>query len=224
MNKKLADILVCAVLPIFLILSILFFGIENYALISLIAVIITLISFFLAFEKGNHTTTKLIIIALMTAFSVIGRLIFAPIPGFKPTSAIIIIAALYFGKQAGFMTGALAAFISNFYFGQGPWTPFQMITWGLIGFIAGALRKPLKKSFVLLLLFGALSGIIFSIFMDMWSALWIDNGFVLSRFTAYVVTAIPVTVEYAISNVLFLAVLSKPLDKSFMRLKTKYDI
>ena len=59
-------------------------------------------------------------------------------------SAIIIITAVAFGPEAGFLTGALTAFVSNFIFGQGPWTPWQMFSWGMIGFLAGLLRQGLQ--------------------------------------------------------------------------------
>ena len=51
---------------------------------------------------------------------------------------VIMLTAMYLGSEAGFLTGAMAALLSNFYFGQGPWTAFQMLAWGLIGWIAGA--------------------------------------------------------------------------------------
>ena len=84
--------------------------------------------------------------AAMTALSVSGRFLFAMLPGFKPVTAIIIITALYFGAQAGFMTGALTALISNIYFGQGSWTPFQMLAWGIVGLLGGILSGYLKKN------------------------------------------------------------------------------
>ena len=60
-------------------------------------------------------------------------------PNFKPVSAIIIITALAFGPEAGYLTGALAAILSNFLFGQGPWTPWQMLAFGVAGLVAGLL-------------------------------------------------------------------------------------
>lgn len=79
----------------------------------------------------------------MAAIAVVGRTVFEiiPLPNFKPCSAIIIITAVAFGPEAGFLTGALTAFVSNFIFGQGPWTPWQMFTWGLVGFLAGILQN-----------------------------------------------------------------------------------
>ena len=164
------------------------------------------------------------LIAALTALSVAGRMMFEFLSGFKPVTALVVLTALYFGKEAGFMTGALSAVVSNFYFGQGPWTPFQMLSWGLIGFIAGLLANPLKKSKVLLCVYGALSGVMFSMLMDVWTVIWADGYFNISRYAAAIVTALPFTAVYAASNVVFLLLLSKPLGKILGRLKTKYGI
>ena len=78
----------------------------------------------------------------MVALSVTGRFI----PFFKPVTALTVLTAVYLGGEAGFLCGALSAVISNFWFGQGPWTPFQMLAWGMIGLFAGLLASPLKRS------------------------------------------------------------------------------
>ncbi|MCR4963803.1 MAG: ECF transporter S component [Firmicutes bacterium] len=82
-------------------------------------------------------------IAVMAALAVVGRTLFAivPLPNFKPMTAVIMITAVSFGPEVGFLTGALAGFISNFIFGQGPWTPWQMFCWGGIGFLTGLLHN-----------------------------------------------------------------------------------
>ena len=79
----------------------------------------------------------------MSALAVVGRTVFSivPLPNFKPCSAIIMITAIVFGPETGFLTGALTAFVSNFIFGQGPWTPWQMFTWGLLGFLTGLMKN-----------------------------------------------------------------------------------
>ena len=99
--------------------------------------------FFLVFEKKRPQAREMVPIAVMAALAVTGRAVFSavPLPNFKPCSAVVIITALSFGPEAGFLTGALTAFISNFIFGQGPWTPWQMFAWGLIGFLAGILKN-----------------------------------------------------------------------------------
>ena len=101
------------------------------------------VPFFLKFERRKPRAREMVPLAVMAALGVVGRTVFQliPLPNFKPVSALVIITAVAFGPEAGFMTGALAAFVSNFIFGQGPWTPWQMFCWGMIGFVAGRLQK-----------------------------------------------------------------------------------
>lgn len=158
----------------------------------------------------------------MIALSVIGRILFAPVPGFKPVTAMVVITAMYFGSEAGFMTGALSAVISNFFFGQGPWTPFQMFSWGILGLIAGIIADPLKRSKIVLTIYAVISGILYSLIMDIWTVLWADGYFNFSRYLAAVISATQFTVIYAVSNVVFLLLFSKPIGKILERMKVKY--
>ena len=147
---------------------------------------------------------------------------FSYIPHFKPVTAIIILAGIYLGAEAGFLCGSLSVLCSNFIFGQGPWTPFQMVAWGLIGFIAGILANPFKRYIWLLLLYGVISGIFYSLFMDILTVLWLDGGFTGKKYLAAITTSLPITATYVVSNVLFLFVLVKPLGKKIDRIKEKY--
>ena len=131
---------------------------------------------------------------------------------------------MYFGCEAGFLTGALSAVISNFYFGQGPWTPFQMFSWGIVGLIAGLVAEHLKKCSLLLSGYGILSGVLYSFLMDIWTVLWEDGYFNLSRYLAALVSAIPFTAVYAVSNVVFLLLFARPIGKILDRIKTKYAL
>lgn len=195
-----------------------------YAWVTIAAVLLACLPFFIRFEKKETDAKTLILIAVMIALSVVGRFIFAPLPGFKPVTAMTVLTAMYFGSDAGFMTGALTAVISNFYFGQGPWTPFQMFSWGIIGLLAGIFAEKLKKSKVSLSIFGALSGILYSLLMDIWTVLWADGYFNFARYLAALVSSLQFTVIYAVSNVIFLLLLSKPTGKILQRVKTKYGI
>lgn len=197
---------------------------KRYAWISLCVALLSCVPVILNFEKGRENTKELIIIAVMVALSSVGRMIFAPIPGFKPVTAMVVITAMYFGSEAGFMTGALSALISNIYFGQGPWTPFQMLSWGIIGAIAGIAAKLLKKSRVALCVFAVISGVLYSMLMDVWTVLWADGYFNIARYVAAVVSATQFTVVYAVSNVVFLLLLIKPIGKILERIKTKYGL
>lgn len=195
-----------------------------YAWISLIIAILACLPLFYSFEYKENTSKEIAVLAVIIAISVAGRFVFAWLPGFKPVTAITVIAAIWLGKESGFTIGCLTALVSNFYFGQGPWTPFQMFAWGMLGFLAGLLSKPLKKSRILLLIYGVFAGIAYSFTMDVWTTLWTDGTFNLSRYIAFVTAALPITAEYAISNLIFLLILTKPIGEKLKRIKTKYGL
>lgn len=224
MKKWLSYIILCLIVPAAVLGGALLFKEKQYAWISLCVTVLSCVPFFLHFEHSENDVRKLILIAVMVAISVIGRFIFAPIPGFKPVTAMVVITAMYFGGEAGFMTGALSAVISNFYFGQGPWTPFQMFSWGIVGFLAGVIADPLKKSKIVLVVYAIVSGVLYSLLMDIWTVLWADGYFNISRYAAAVISAAQFTIIYAVSNVIFLLVFSKPIGKILERIKEKYRL
>lgn len=225
MLKRVLSVLLPVVgVPLVLAAGYLLFGAQKYAWICLCAAALSCVPFFLSFEKGRANAQRLALLAVMTALSVAGRVLFAALPGFKPVTALVVLTAMYFGPQAGFMTGALSALLSNFYFGQGPWTPLQMFAWGMVGFLAGLLAKPLQKSRAALLLYGAFSGALFSLVMDVWTVLWWDGGFRLSRYAAAAVSSAGFMAVYAVSNVVFLLVLARPVGRVFERLRQKYGL
>ena len=164
------------------------------------------------------------ITAVLTALSVVGRIVFTPLAGFKPCTAIIIIAGVSLGADAGFICGALTALISNIYFGQGMWTLFQMFSWGLIGVLSGILSSQLGKHKWKIYLFGAFSGVLYSFIMDVFSVIWQDGGFNLARFIAYAAGSAPFCAVYAFSNVVFLLILGPRMIRSIERVVLKYGL
>ena len=172
-------------------------------------VCISCIPYYFKYEKKKPQTRESVVLAVMIALTVASRMLFAFSPGFKPVSAMVIICGMAFGRESGFLCGSLSAVVSNFFFGQGPWTPFQMLAWGMIGWIAGILnqRKWLENSNILLTIFGILSGISYSFVMDIWTLLG---------------TSVPVTIEYCVSNVIFLWILTPVFVKKLNRVKYKY--
>ena len=199
-------------------------GERMYAWSILAMVLLSQVLFFLGFEKRTVGSRRLVVAAGMTALSVLGRFIFALLPGFKPITAIVIITAVWIGGETGFLVGALSALVSNLFASQGPWTPFQMFAWGMIGLIAGMLAEPLKRSRFLLALYGALAGVAYSMLMDVWTVLWYNNGLNWEMYRAALVTAVPYTLSYMASNVVFLLLLGKPFGRKLERVKMKYGI
>ena len=193
---------------------------RRYGLISLCVAILVVWLFLLGFEKETASSRRTVLVAVLIALSVVGRMI----PLFKPITAITVLSAIYLGAESGFTVGALSALISNFYFGQGPWTPFQMLAWGLIGLFAAWLSRPLRKSHTLLLIYGLLSAILYSALMDVWTVLWASQTITSSIYLAALLTALPHTILYAVSNVIFLALLAKPFGEKLERVKIKYGV
>ena len=121
------------------------------------------------FESGTDSTRELAVIATLAAAAAAGRVLFAAVPGVQPVTVIAIIAGAALGARAGVATGALAAFVSNFFLGQGIWTPQQMLGWGACG-AAGALLAPFLRNRWALAAVAAALGFAFSASMDVW--LW----------------------------------------------------
>lgn len=207
-------------IPLLVAFGAIFAGEKRHLVISLGVALLASALFLTGFEKRIIGSRRLVIAAVMTALCIVGRFI----PFFKPITALTIITALYLGGEAGFLVGALAAVLSNFYFGQGPWTPFQMLAWGMLGLMAGYLRQMLKKSRGLLLLFGVLAGVFYSLFMDVWTVLWYDGSFRWELYLSAVAAALPHTLLYSASNFFFLLLFARPFGQKMERIQIKYGI
>ena len=223
-KRVLSMLLLLVVVPATVILSYTLFDNNRYDIASLVIAVVSTLAVVLRFEKSKSNGKLIAVIAVMTALSVAGRFIFSPLPFFKPVTAIVVITALYFGSECGFITGAFSALLSNFYFGQGPWTPFQMMVWGLIGLLSVLLAKYIVKTRITLSVWGVFSGVLYSMIMDIWTTLWSDGGFNISRYVFYLSSSLPIMAVYAVSNVVFLILLAKPFGKKLERIKIKYGI
>lgn len=193
---------------------------KKHLLFSLAAAVFSLLLFSAGFENKKIGSRRMVICSVMIALCVVGRFI----PFFKPITAITVITAVYLGGEAGFLVGSMSALISNFYFGQGPWTAFQMLAWGLIGFAAGFLANSLKRHKAPLLIYGVVSGVLYSLVMDMWTVMWYDGSPELSMYLAAITAAVPHTVLYAVSNLVFLFLLAEPFGEKLERIKIKYGL
>lgn len=219
------SIIVLIVIPLCLVMGVTLWEDRRYNILSLIIVLLACIPFLMSFERKKPKPREILIIAVMSAIAVAGRAAFVWAPAFKPITAIVAITGFAFGPSAGFLTGATTAIASNIFFGQGPWTPFQMFTWGLIGYIAGIVGKSgWMDHKIPLILFGFFSGILFSLIMDIWTVISYDGEFTWRRYLAAAGTAIPYTAMYSISNIVFLLILAKPIGEKLTRIKIKYGI
>lgn len=212
-------------MPIVVLTGIHILHVKRYGMISIIAAIIAILPFIMKYERRKPPAREVLFVAIMCALAISSRMLFAFVPAFKPITAIVIITGMMFGKEAGFLTGAMSAFISNIFFGQGPWTPFQMLSWGLIGYFAGVFNqhKQLEKA-VPLYIYGALAGIVYSMIMDIWSVISIDGYFHIERYLLLLLSSLPFMLMYIVSNIIFLALLWKVMVRKLKRIKLKYGL
>lgn len=223
-RRLLRGVLLFVGIPLCLVLGITLLRDRSYMLVSGLVGLLACLPVFLGFERRGGGTRRLVLLAAMTALAVVGRLVFAALPGLSPALPIVVITAVWLGPEAGFLTGAMAALLSNMYFGQGPWTPFQMFIWGALGFAAGLCAGRLKQSRWAMALFGLAAGLCYSLLMDIWTTLSADGAFNLSRYLALLVTALPWTALYAVSNIVFMLLLAKPIGSKLERIQTKYGL
>ncbi len=190
------------------------------ALILSVMAAFTLLLFACGIEQKEIGTRRLVISVIFMALAILGRML----PVVKPITAIVILGALYLGKESGFLIGAGAALLSNVLFGQGPWTVFQMLAWGCIGWAAGAMQKILRQHRGLLLVYGCVTGVAYSMLMDIWTVVWQYEGFSLAYYKVTLLAALPYTALYAFSNVLFLWLMHKPVGDKLSRIEIKYGL
>ncbi len=216
--------IILVLIPLVLVLGVKL-GDRNYAVTSTIVVLLSLAMFFLAFERRRVQARELVVVASMAAIAVVSRIIFAPIPQVKPILAVIIVTGAALGAQVGFMSGAVAMLVSNFFFTQGPWTPWQMLCLGLIGFLAGLLyRLPMMQNRVVLCVFGFLSGFLYGFIADIWTILSMSEAITVSLILGVYAQAFYFNLTLAISTAVFLLLVGKPMIGKLERIKVKYGI
>ena len=171
--------------------------------------------YFAGFEASRPALRQIMPTVVLAALAAAGRLLFAPVPSFKPVSAVCILAGAVFGRRSGFLVGALAALVSNFFLGQGPWTPWQMYAWGLVGYLAGVLAdRGWLDRLPVLFAFGFSSALLYGLLLNGWYVI----GFVQPFSWPAALLA------FGAATVAFLAALYVPWRKKLERIKRKYAL
>lgn len=229
-------ILILTAIPLVIFFGIYFLNDRSNSFIALCIIGLAMIPFCMVFEGRKPQAREILLIAVMSAIAVAGRMAFFMIPQFKPVAAIVIITGAGLGAEAGFLTGAVAGFVSNFFFGQGPWTPWQMFAFGIIGFLAGLIFCKKGKSqgrdgktdqwqkMHLCIYGGFATLIIYGLLLDTASVTMFSKDFTWQNLTASYISGFPFSVIHAVSTVIFLFFLSDPMDRKLERIKKKYGI
>lgn len=228
-----AIVLILVAIPLVILFGIYFLNDRSSVFIGLCIICLAMLPFAMVFEDRKPQARELLLIAVMSGIAVAGRMAFFMVPQFKPVTAVVIIAGIGLGAEAGFLTGAISGFVSNFFFGQGPWTPWQMFAYGIIGFLAGLLfhrSRRLAKApdwaWVLIeCVYGGLATlVIYGLIMDASGVLNFSSGFTWEMLLAKIISGLPFNFIHAVSTVVFLWLLARPMEKKLDRIKKKYGI
>ena len=193
---------------------------------SLIVLGLALVAGFAWYERSHPSARVLALVATLAALAALGRIAFAPLPNVKPTTDIVLLTGYALGGAPGFAVGAVAALASNVFFGQGPWTPWQMCAWGGVG-VAGAL---LARAFgrelgrTSLAVACAAAGAGYGVVMNL--HLWVtySGDHSLAKLWAYFVTSLPFDLAHVIGNVLFCLVFGPALVRALTRYRQRFEV
>jgi len=199
---------------------------RSFYITGTLIIIELMLPFFLSFEGRKPQARELVLVAVLCAIAVAGRVLI-PFPNLKAVYAVIILAGIAFGPETGFIVGAITAFASNFFYSQGPYTPWQMMAYGAGGMLAGFLFKKgrLPREPMVMGVFGFCS-VIF------WIGPLLDCSHIFLMLTRITPSAVIATllsglyanVMLAVSTLVVLLVFGKPFLRRLDRVKIKYGI
>jgi energy-coupling factor transport system substrate-specific component len=190
---------------------------DRGGLAVLLAGVAVLVAGAAALEGGTESVKDLVLIATVAGVAAAARVVFAPVPGVQPVTVMVVVAGAALGPRRGFAVGALAALASNFFLGQGVWTPWQMLAWGACG-LAGAAAAPLIRRRIALAALTFVLGLAFSAFLDVWE--W--YAFFPHTWEAFVLQmarGFPFDLAHAIGNVL----LALAVGPELLRVLERYE-
>lgn len=233
MQNKSAKLTVVSVIALFILspitifLSFKYLDGKSYYIPAVLIIIFSMIPFFVFFENRKIKTSEIVIVALLIALCVGARGVLVFLPQMKPTCAIVIVSAIAFGPNVGFVVGSLSMFASNFIFGQGAFTPFQMLGMGLVGFVCGVIfngKKYNTNKFLVAITGGLICFAVYGIIVDSCSVLMMATDFNIKSVMSIYISGIPFNLIHGVITAILLFFINKPMTDKFTRLKVKYGI
>ena len=223
-----AAVLIVLCIPLTIFAGIVYLGNRHYNVTALLVLAECMLPFFLVFESRKPKARELVTIAVLCAMGVASRSAFFMLPQFKPVMALVIISGVAFGGETGFLVGAVTMLASNILFSQGPWTPWQMFSMGIIGFLSGVLFRKglLRRSRGSLAAFGAFAAvIIYGGIMNPAAALMYNAQSVnFEMLMAYYVSGLPMDLVHAAATVICILIAAEPMLEKLDRIKVKYGL
>lgn len=219
-------IVLVIMIPLTIFIGKVYLGDRKYYFISLLIIIEIMLPFMVAFEKRKPTAREITLLSALCAMAVLGRMAFFMLPQFKPMAAIVIITGICLGAESGFLVGAVSMFASNFFFSQGPWTPWQMFGLGVIGFISGLLFKKgfLRKTRLSLCIFSVISLVVFyGGILNVGSVIMYTSP-TRKLILSALALGLPLDIMHGLSTAFFLYTCAPGLVEKIERIKNKYGI
>lgn len=226
LRRIISMIILFVIIPALIAAGIIFFDDRRYYMISIAIMLVSCVPLILRFEKRLPQAREIVLLAVMAGIAVASRAAFYMLPAFKPILAIIIIAGAGFGAEGGFIVGAVAAFVSNFIFGQGPWTAWQMFSMGLAGFLAGIFFHTgiLARKRIPLCIFGFLVTMLYGFIMDTGTVFMYASMPSTKLFLDAYALGVGLNLIHAACTIVTLALLALPFLEKIDRVKKKYGI
>jgi energy-coupling factor transport system substrate-specific component len=196
----------------------------SWELASFLILGAVLLGGFAWYERSRPTSQVVALVAALAALAIAGRIAFAALPNVKPTTDIVIFAGFALGPAPGFAVGALTGLVSNFWFGQGPWTPWQMVGWGLCGVLGAALAlvRPRAGRFTLATVC-ALAGIAYGALLNFSLMATYGGDLSLQRFLALESRAVPFDAAHAIGNAALALVAGPAMVRMLVRFRERFE-
>lgn len=200
---------------------------KQYYLASALIVVLALGALFFSTEKKKLSTRELVSIACIVALAVAGRSVMFMLPQVKLTCAIVILAAISFGPNVGFLCGSLSMLVSNIFFGQGTHTPFQMFGMGLVAFLCGLMfynNRLGRNRLIVALVGGFLCFAVYGFIVDSSSALFFSSPLSLKTVMPIYISGISFNAIHGVSTFVFLLITTPYIKDTFDRLAKKYEL
>ena len=200
-------------------------GVSSTAGLSLVVVLLCVGLLLVDFELSRPALRQLMPTAVLAALAAAGRVLFSPLPNVKPVSAIAIVAGSALGRRSGFVVGALGALLSNLFFGQGSWTPWQMYAWGLVGYVGGLLgERGLGAPAPVLYAWGFVSGPVYGLILNGYYVLGYVQPLTWPAVLAACAASVPLDLVHGVATVAFLVAIWLPWGRAIRRVVAKYDL
>jgi energy-coupling factor transport system substrate-specific component len=198
----------------------------SWELASFVLLFCALAAGFHWYERSHPSSKVLALVATLAALAALGRVAFAPLPNVKPTTDIVLLSGYVLGGAPGFVVGAAGALASNLFFGQGPWTPWQMAAWGIAGLIGAALAAAFGRRLgrVPLAVACLLAGLVYGAILDFSTWVTFSGEHTLGQYLAISGTALGFNIAHAAGNLVFCLVFGPAFVRALLRFRERFEV